>query len=316
MNPGNTPIKRQADRPKVQLIREAEKLTEFSDWFRKTAQKYNPELFEKLPAFVAAPKLGVLLTGTNKAFAQIQEIFAKIVRQAPPPLNSELLHKQKELSNLVDIRKFNITRFDKQQQIFYNIANLLDETITLVTVKTLSEKKNERRQARKEGKVGDNMQATSKTTKRKSESIRDQVFICYSHKDKRWLEDLQIHLKPYVINGSVTAWSDKQIAPGSKWLPEIKVALAHTKVAALLVTPYFLASDFIHENELTPLLKEAEKGDVRIIWIPIRACAYKETPLKDYQGAIDADKPLANMKAERDKAWVKICEEIKKAVNR
>ncbi len=164
--------------------------------------------------------------------------------------------------------------------------------------------------------AGDNMQAISKTTKRKVEAIRDQVFICYSHKDKRWLEDLQIHLKPYVRNGSVTAWSDKQIAPGSKWLPEIKVALAHTKVAALLVTPYFLASDFIHENELTPLLKEAEKGDVRIIWIPVRACAYKETPLKDYQGAIDADKPLANMKADRDKAWVKICEEIKKAVNR
>lgn len=166
------------------------------------------------------------------------------------------------------------------------------------------------------GKAGGNMQATSKTTKRKVEAIRDQVFICYSHKDKRWLEDLQIHLKPYVRNGSVTAWSDKQIAPGSKWLLEIKVALAHTKVAALIVTPYFLASDFIHENELTPLLKEAEKGDVRIIWIPVRACAYKETPLKDYQGAIDADKPLANMKADRDKAWVKICEEIKKAVNR
>lgn len=154
MSPGNTPIKRQAKRPKAQLIREAEKLTEFSDWFRKTAQKYNPELFEQLPAFEAAPKLGVLLTDTNKAFAQIQEIFAKIVRQAPPSLNSELLHKQKELSNLTDIRKFNITRLGEQQQIFYSIANLLDETITLVTGKTVSEKKDKRRQARKEGKAG------------------------------------------------------------------------------------------------------------------------------------------------------------------
>jgi hypothetical protein len=163
--------------------------------------------------------------------------------------------------------------------------------------------------------TGDNIQATSETTKPNAEPVRDLVFICYSHKDKRWLNDLQTHLKPYVRNGSMRAWSDKQIAPGSKWLPEIKAALASTKVAVHLVTPDFLASDFIHEHELTPLLKEAEKTKVSIIWIPVRACAYKETLLKDYQAVIDPEKPLANMKAERDKAWVKIGEEIKKAVS-
>jgi len=163
--------------------------------------------------------------------------------------------------------------------------------------------------------AGDITQPTPETTKPNAEPGRDLVFICYSHKDERWLNDLQTHLKPYVRNGSVTAWSDKQIAPGSKWLKEIEVALASTKVAILLVTPYFLASDFIHQNELTPLLKEAEKNNVCIIWIPVRACAYKETPLKDYQAVIGPEKPLANMKAERDKAWVIICEEIKKAVS-
>ena len=165
-------------------------------------------------------------------------------------------------------------------------------------------------------KVGDRKRGTPETTEPKIEPIHDQVFICYSHKDKRWLDDLQDHLKPYVRNGSVTAWSDKQIAPGSKWFPEIKRALACTKVAVLLVTPKFLASDFIHEHELTPLLKEAEKGDVRIIWIPVRACSYKETPLKDYNAAIDLEKPLAKMKiADRDEAWVGICENIKKALD-
>jgi len=142
-------------------------------------------------------------------------------------------------------------------------------------------------------------------------ATRDQVFICYSHKDERWLNDLQTHLKPYVRNGSVTAWSDKKIAPGSKWFPEIEAALNSAKVAVLLVTPNFLASDFIHEHELGPLLKKAEQDKVRIIWIPVRACSYKETPLKDYQAVIDPGKPLANMKAERDKAWVEICKEIK-----
>jgi hypothetical protein len=83
-----------------------------------------------------------------------------------------------------------------------------------------------------------------------------------------------------------------------------------------LVTPDFLASDFIHEHELGPLLKEAEQGGVKILWVPVRASAYKRTALKDYQPVLEASKPLAAMtEAECDQAWVKICEKIDKTVN-
>jgi hypothetical protein len=146
--------------------------------------------------------------------------------------------------------------------------------------------------------------------------VRDKVFISYSHKDKRQLNELLTHLKPYLRDGSVTAWSDQQIVPGSKWFAEINAAIAAAKVAVLLVTPDFLASDFIHEHELGPLLKEAEVGGVRIVWVPVRACSYKKTVLKDYQAVIDPVNPLVNLraKADRDKVWVGICEEIEKAV--
>ena len=143
----------------------------------------------------------------------------------------------------------------------------------------------------------------------------DQILISYSHKDTRFLNQLLTHLKPFERAGRLTKWSDQQIAPGSQWFKEIQDAITRTKVTVLLVTPDFLASDFIHEHELGPLLKEAEKGGVRIIWIPVRACAYKETPLRNYQAVISPDNPLAQMKANRDVAWVKICEEIKKAIN-
>jgi internalin A len=125
---------------------------------------------------------------------------------------------------------------------------------------------------------------------------------------------LLVHLKPLERAGLVSKWSDKQIAPGSQWFAEIQAALASTRAAVMIVTPSFLASDFIHEHELGPLLKEAEPGGVRILWIPVRACSYQETSLKNYQAVSDPDKPLAQMKAERDGAWVKVCEEIKKAL--
>lgn len=98
-------------------------------------------------------------------------------------------------------------------------------------------------------------------------------------------------------------------------MEKIKAALAYAKVAVLLVTPNFLASDFIHNEELTPLLQEAERGGVQILWVPLRDSSYQKSPLQNYQAVIFPDKPLANMKAERDSAWVKVCKEIEKVAN-
>ena len=146
------------------------------------------------------------------------------------------------------------------------------------------------------------------------QTARDQVFISYSHKDTKWREDLEIHLKPHLRDGSIKSWSDKQISPGSQWFSEIHSALANTKVAVLLVTPDFLYSDFIHEHELGPLLKEAERDGVIIIWVPVYASAYKKTALKKYQSVLNPEAPLAGIsKPKRAQAWVSICEEIEKA---
>jgi hypothetical protein len=83
-----------------------------------------------------------------------------------------------------------------------------------------------------------------------------------------------------------------------------------------LVTPDFIASDFIHEHELGPLLKEAEQREVKILWIPVRASSYMETPLQKYEPVIDSGKPLTGMSTpNRDRAWVIICNEIKKALS-
>src|SRR5512135_2007363 len=112
--------------------------------------------------------------------------------------------------------------------------------------------------------------------------VRDQVFISYSRKDDQYFEELQTQLKPYLRTGVITAWTDQQIAPGSQWFDEIKDALDKTVAAVMLVSPAFLASDFIHEHELGPLLKEAEAGGVKILWVLIRDCSYEETPLNKY----------------------------------
>ena len=150
------------------------------------------------------------------------------------------------------------------------------------------------------------------------EQRNDLLFISYSHRDEGWLKELQTFLKPYEPRwGSATdVWDDTRIRPGTKWKVEIKEALARAKVAVLLVTENFLASDFIAEHELPPLLKAAEGKDLTILWVAVKPTAYEETEIADYQCVNEPSKPLISLEpAQRSQKWVEICREIDRALS-
>jgi predicted acylesterase/phospholipase RssA len=154
-----------------------------------------------------------------------------------------------------------------------------------------------------------------KFTRKLPQLLRDQVFISYSHQDRKWLERFQTALKPFVRNQSFKVWADEQIQVGAGWQKEIDQALASTKVAVLLVTENFLASDYINNVELKHFIEQSEKRNVVISWIAVTATNFEETPLKDIQCANDPGKPLESFKDEfeQDKEIVEICRKIKKA---
>jgi hypothetical protein len=141
---------------------------------------------------------------------------------------------------------------------------------------------------------------------------RTRIFVAYSHRDRKWLERLKVHIKALEPICEIDLWDDSRIAPGDDWRREILEALKATKIAVLLVSADFLASDFIREKEL-PLIVEAAKTDaVQILPVLVSPCQYKNTPhLKDLQSINHDSKPLTGMSLnEREGFWVKLTDEI------
>lgn len=144
-----------------------------------------------------------------------------------------------------------------------------------------------------------------------------QIFISYSHKDGKWLKKFAEVLTPLLQNNTIRAWDDTNIRPGGLWRNEIEEALRSAKVAVLLVSPSFLASEFIRNVEMPPLLKAASDRGVTIIWVAVSASLYSETPISHYQAANDPLRPLDALRApDLNRELVRICTRVKEAVER
>ena len=142
---------------------------------------------------------------------------------------------------------------------------------------------------------------------------KHSIFISYSHKDAKWLELVDTHMKPLERYYGIDEWDDQKLRTSDKWKEEIAKALNNATIAVLLFSANFMASDFIINNELQPLLKNASNGGVKIMPVMVRPCAtFEESGLSDYQASNGPDKTLIEMsEGEVHRTLKKLVEDIK-----
>jgi hypothetical protein len=145
---------------------------------------------------------------------------------------------------------------------------------------------------------------------------RDKVFVSYSHVDQKWLSRIQKHLKPFEQQGILELWDDTRIRPGADWRKEVSNAIDSAKVALMLVSADFLASDFVTNNELPPLLAASEKEGTIILPIIVKSCLFEGSVLDRFQSVNSPSQPLIGMSENaQEKLFAKVAKTIRESLN-
>src|SRR3954469_6165522 len=136
------------------------------------------------------------------------------------------------------------------------------------------------------------------------------VFVSYSHADREWPRRFDVMLQPEVREGRLAVWADTDVDAGDNWRSRIDAAIERASVALLLVSPDFLASRFIMNEELPAL---AAAG-VRMVPVLLRHCLWDRVPvLTQVQWAHDPvrDGALATAHgSRRDEQIVRVCQRL------
>ena len=142
------------------------------------------------------------------------------------------------------------------------------------------------------------------------------VFISYSHTYVEFLDRLLVHLKPLEKNNQLELWVDTRLRAGDKWKKEIEKALERANVAILLVSADFLASDFITDNELPPLLRNAEERGTRVVPLIVKPCRFtRDKNLRVFQSVNDPKRALILLPAgQQELIYDQVAAEVEKSM--
>lgn len=120
-----------------------------------------------------------------------------------------------------------------------------------------------------------------------------KLFFSYSHKDEDLRNELETHLSPLKRQGVIDAWHDRRIPAGKDFGSEISEHLDTSQIILLLISPYFIASDYCYEAEMTRALELNNSGKARVIPVILHPCDWQSLPFGKLQAVPKDGKPIS-----------------------
>ena len=140
-----------------------------------------------------------------------------------------------------------------------------------------------------------------------------RIFYCYAREDKALRDELDARLGPMKRLGLITTWYDRQILPGTEWKREIDTRLDTADVVLLLISAYFINSDYCYGIEMRRALERHQAGQAHVIPVILRPIAWQETPIGQLQALPTDGKPITKWR-NRDEAFLTVAQGIRDVV--
>ncbi len=139
------------------------------------------------------------------------------------------------------------------------------------------------------------------------------LFFSYSHKDEAARNELEVHLSMLRREGLIDAWHDRRIGAGQDLQSIISEKLESADIILLLVSPYFLASDYCYEIEMTRALERHASGEARVIPIILEPCDWLKSPIGKLRATPLDGKPVSKHTNLND-AYLVVTQDVRQAV--
>ncbi len=142
-----------------------------------------------------------------------------------------------------------------------------------------------------------------------------EIFLCYAHEDELLRNELARHLGALKRQGFFDVWHDREIIAGTEWESEIDKHLNIAQVILLLVSQYFIDSDYCYLVEMRRAVERHDRGEARVIPVILRPVFFQRAPFAKLMPLPTNRKPITDSSwYSLDEAFFDVEEGIRKAV--
>ncbi len=143
-----------------------------------------------------------------------------------------------------------------------------------------------------------------------SEKIK--AFVSFAPEDKALLQRFIRHLSPLKRQGSIELY-DPLISAGTEWQRVIDAYLENCQLIMLLISSYFMDSDYCYCKQMQRAVERHDSGEVRVIPIILSPTDWRGAPFSKLQALPTDGKPVTKWR-NREEAFYDVIQSIRQAI--